>query len=319
MYISMENKVHCGQNIAVLKNDRDCTVYKIQDSAGEGTMTCYRVLPGIELIYNDFHMPCCISEFKPRVEMLTIDHCREGRIEWEFAEDTYTYLQQGDLQINSKEHHAIGFSFLLNHYHGITVAVYIEEASKALADILEGFSVDLKLLQNKFCSSKKPFIVRAKDSINHIFSELYKVPDTIRMSYYRIKVLELLLFLSAADIADEGEERPYFPKKQVETVKEIMRYMTGHPDKHFTLEKLSLSFDIPLTTLKICFKGIYGASVYAYMRSYRIQAAAMMLRQTDESITAVAGRVGYSNPSKFAASFKEITGMSPTEYRKISV
>ncbi len=315
----LEQKASYGNNITVIKKDEDCTVYEMKDITGEGTMTCYKVFPGIDLMYNDFHMQNCFSEFIPKVEMMGIDHCREGRIEWEFQSGSYMYLQEGDLQINSRNHHAIGFGFPLKHYHGITVAIYIDEASKTLSTIFDGLSIDLRELYNKFCSGKCPFIMRAKDSIQHIFSELYTVPDEIRINYFKIKILELLLFLSVVDVKINGEERPYFTKNQVETVKGIMKYMTDHIDKNITLEKLSSQFEIPLTSMKNCFKGVYGTSIYAYMRSYRMQVAALMLRETNESITTIAGKVGYENASKFASAFKKVMNSSPSEYRRTFV
>jgi AraC-like DNA-binding protein len=68
--------------------------------------------------------------------------------------------------------------------------------------------------------------------------------------------------------------------------------------------------------LKSCFKSVYGTSVYAFVRSYRIHAAAALLRENGESVITAAGKVGYINPSKFAHAFKEIMGISPAEYRK---
>lgn len=316
MKITLKDRVFFGNNITAIKRSEDCTVYKMKDDAGEGTMTCYSVFPGIDLMYNDFHMQSCLSELRPKVEMLGIDHCREGRIEWEFPNGSYMYLEEGDLQINARDHHAIGFGFPLGHYHGITVAVYVAEAVKTLSTVLGGFSVDLQALHEKFCTGGRPFIMRAAESIKHIFSELYTVPDSIRNNYFKIKVLELLLFLSAADFRINSEDRPYFPKKQVETVKAIMKYMTDHLEKHFTLEELSSEFEIPLTAMKNCFKGIYGTSVYAYMRTRRIQTSAVMMRETSENIITIAGKVGYSNPSKFAAAFKEIVGMPPAQYKR---
>lgn len=313
--MKMEDRVFYGNNITILAKNECCTVYHMKDTTGEGTMTCYSVFPGIDLLYNDFHMQSCFSEFCPKVEMIGIDHCREGRIEWEF-QNSYLYLQKGDLQINAKDRHTLGFGFPLGHYHGITVAIYLEEAEETLAGVVDGFSVDLQALREKFCFGKTPFIMRAKDSIQHIFSELYTVPDSIRINYFRIKVLELLLFLSAVDLPADSEKRPYFPKKQVGTVKKIMKYITENMEKHHTLEELSAMFQIPLTSMKLCFKGVYGTSIYAFLRNYRMQAAALMLRQGNENIAVIAGRVGYDNASKFAAAFKEAMDMSPQEYRK---
>jgi len=77
----LEGKVSFGNNIALIKRDEDCSVYKMKDITGEGTMTCYNVFHGIDLIYNDFHLKNCFSEFIPKVKMMAIDHCKTGRIE----------------------------------------------------------------------------------------------------------------------------------------------------------------------------------------------------------------------------------------------
>ncbi|GAB6087222.1 helix-turn-helix domain-containing protein [Alkaliphilus crotonatoxidans] len=313
---SMEESQFYGNNVKVIKKEENCVVYKMRDATGEGQMTRYSVFPGIDVLYNDFHMQSCLSAFRPNADMIAIDHCHEGRIEWELKNGTYLYLQEGDLQIDSKEGHHNKFNFPLCHYHGITVAIYIEEAKKTLNSVFNGFDVDLGKLRIKFCILNHPFIMRAQDSIRHIFSELYTVPDRIKKDYLKIKVLELLLFLSVVEMPDKGEEPSYFPKKQVETVKAMMKYMTDHIERHHTLEELSRQFGIPLTAMKRCFKGIYGTSIYAFMRNHRIQMAARMLRETNDNITTIAGRVGYNNPSKFAAAFKDIMGMPPGKYKR---
>jgi AraC-like DNA-binding protein len=315
----MKERAFYGNNITVIEKEENCTVYQMKDVTGEGLMTCYQVFPGIDLIYNDFHMQSCFSEFRPKVEMIGIDHCREGRIEWEFQKDSYLYLQQGDLQIHTKENHARTFGFPLGHYHGITVAIYVEEAAKTLKTVLGGLPVDLQALREKSSSGKRPLIMRGNDTVEHIFSELYTMPDGIKMYYFKLKVLELLLFLSVADIRENGEKSPYFSGKQVETVKAIKKHITENIDKRFTLEELSARFEIPVTSMKLCFKGVYGASVYAFIRNYRMQAAALMLRRSDENVAVIAGKVGYDNSSKFAAAFKKVMKMSPFEYRKTQI
>lgn len=55
------------------------------------------------------------------------------------------------------------------------------------------------------------------------------------------------------------------------------------------------------------------------MRNYRMDMAATLLTQTDESITSIAGKVGYANSSKFSEAFKSIKGKTPLEYRKIKI
>ncbi len=41
--------------------------------------------------------------------------------------------------------------------------------------------------------------------------------------------------------------------------------------------------------------------------------------QTDEPITVIAGKVGYTNTSKFSEAFKKVKGKTPLEYRKVKI
>ncbi|EKX80230.1 AraC family transcriptional regulator [Clostridium botulinum CFSAN001628] len=74
MHKLLEENVSFGNNITVIKRGESCTVYKMKDITGEGTMTCYNVFHGIDLIYNDFHLKNCFSQFIPKVKMMAIDH-----------------------------------------------------------------------------------------------------------------------------------------------------------------------------------------------------------------------------------------------------
>ena len=89
-----------------------------------------------------------------------------------------------------------------------------------------------------------------------------------------------------------------------------MSFMTNEPERHFTMEELSEKFDISTSSLKQCFKGVYGTAIYTYMRNYRMDLAASLLTQTDEPITVIAGKVGYTNTSKFSEAFKKVKGKS---------
>lgn len=308
-----------GDNVRKICEDETCTIFQVQDSSGEGLMTLYPVFKGCCLIYNDFHMEQCHSGFHPNIPMLCIDHCREGRIEWKVDRNRYIYVEAGDMQVNSRMHHCAEFTFPLRHYHGLTIGFDIREAEKSLLHVMEGFSIDLRKLREKFCPDNRTFIMRAGAQINHVFSELYHLPEQVRLPYFKIKVLELLLFLETLDIPEDGDERPYFYKTQVDKVKDIVSLLTGDLEHWYTLEELSERFSFPMTSLKQCFKGMYGCSISAYMKEYRMNAAALMLKNTQEPVISVAAKVGYGNPGKFAAAFRSVVGMTPTEYRKNAV
>ena len=80
-------EMYYGPNVQNLVESDDCKVMRLSDNSGEGMMTLYHVFPGVFLMYNDFHMKECVSGFQTDMDLLCIDHCREGRIEQEVGQN----------------------------------------------------------------------------------------------------------------------------------------------------------------------------------------------------------------------------------------
>ena len=64
------------------------------------------------------------------------------------------------------------------------------------------------------------------------------------------------------------------------------------------------------------FKKVMGYTIFNYLMNYRLIMATKLLLQTDESITEIAYKTGFSNSSYFIKNFKLKTGKSPSSYRK---
>lgn len=182
--------------------------------------------------------------------------------------------------------------------------------------IMKEMQLSPKILQDKFCNHKQCIVLHEKQEFEHLFSEIYCVPEQIKKSYYKIKVMEILLFLFALDTTKEKIENRYFNKNLVAKVKEIHQYMLNHIDEKLTIACLADKHQISATNLKKYFKEIYGLNIYAYLKEKRIQKAAELLRETNHEIGKIAGMVGYDNASKFSNSFKSIMGINPSEYKK---
>ncbi len=67
------------------------------------------------------------------------------------------------------------------------------------------------------------------------------------------------------------------------------------------------------TKLKTDFKRLYGMPIYEYYQKNRMQRAKMLLMEGKYSIKEVGIKVGYSNLSHFAGSFKKEFGLLPSE------
>lgn len=300
-----------------------CSVYRTQHGNGTGVVTKYDVLPGIQLFYQDFHLDSLdysrtAQEFSKNV--ITINHCRFGRFEAEFPNGEFIYLGEGDLAMNLPEKAPVRNAFPLSHFHGITITISIEEAAQGISELETVFGeipIQFEPLRDRLLKGNELVIFRSNSALKHILGEMYEEQKRPRLFYLKLKVLELLCYLLSSEAEATGD-RPYFYKNHVVAVKAMTDYMVKHIDRHFTLAELSAKFEIPLTSMKKCFKGIYGMPVHTYMRQYRVHVAAELLRQTNLSIAEIAEQVGYSNQSKFTEVFKRILRVAPIEYRNHS-
>lgn len=302
--------------IQTVEHCESFSIYRSQDSTGDCEVTVYPVLSGIELVYYDVHMQSCDINLAKGREMLIITHCQEGRIEFEYKNGEYLYLASGDLSIQKNTENIRHRYCPLSHYHGVSVAIDMNRVPRCFSCILDDVFVSPEELEMKFCSEKPYSIMRENISIEHIFSELYSVPENIRKGYHKVKVLELLLFLSGLEYKGESEERRYFSRSQVTAAKEAKKYLLAHLDEHITITELADMLGISSTSLKICFKGVYGDTINGYITNCKMQKAASLLKNTDKSVLEIAGIVGYNNGSKFAGAFRRVMNKSPNEYRK---
>ena len=217
MNIETMSKMKGLSEVIPKDNDGYCTVYKMDCADGLGLMTVYQAFPGIQLIYNDFEATEYEWEGIFDKNILEINHCREGREGSRLLSGSCLYLGEGDLSIHTMDNCASEMSFPLKHYRGISVVINLETVSKNPPAILEEAGIDIMEFRDKFCASGNCFIMRAKDEIEHIFSELYFVPDCLQKPYMKLKVQELLLFLYMVDAAKE-KQREQYTSPHVETV-----------------------------------------------------------------------------------------------------
>lgn len=276
----------------------------------------YAVFPGIRLMYTDERRQLCTGGAEGSENRIEINYCREGRMECLFSGGEYLYLSEGDLSIRAGSASCHTASFPLGYYQGISIVIDMVKAPRCLSCVLEDVYIDFEKLLRALGNRGNLLVLRKVPRFEHIFSELYSVPDHIRCGYFKIKVLEILYFLCGIDLDRKGTAKKRFPGSQVDAVKALKEYMDAHLGERLTLQDLSAKFSIPLTAMKSCFSAVFGVPVYTYLRSYRMQQAAVLLKETNDTVLSIAERVGYDNPSKFASAFRAVMGKSPGEYRR---
>ena len=244
--------------ISILEKDSEKTVYLFNMGTGKGVMTCFHVFPGIELIYNNFNSFDTL-EYVPDIledkEIIEISHCNKGRFECYLDTDRFDYLGEGDLSANLINSQKIISDFPLGYYEGLELVLIKDLAQESLSNFI-GEDFDLDYLFNKIKNNNGYIVIRAKEEINHVISELYNVDERIRNSYFKLKIVELLLFFKIANFDDEISNRTYFSLKQVEIIKHIKEELSNDLILDVTLDDLSKRYGISKTTIKNCFKAV---------------------------------------------------------------
>lgn len=105
-------------------------------------------------------------------------------------------------------------------------------------------------------------------------------------------------------------------KKPEEIVSLIKEYIHHSYQDIIDLSVISKSFGFSTSYLTKIFIKYEGITPSKYIKQYRISIAKQLLKNTDIPISAISSQTGFSDQFHFSKTFKSVTGISPTQYRK---
>lgn len=94
------------------------------------------------------------------------------------------------------------------------------------------------------------------------------------------------------------------------------RYIREHLAEDLSLKRLAQISNLDPTYFHKLYTRVYGKTPAQRVLSRRITAAQIALEEGSLSIAEIAAACGFSSQAYFASKFREVTGKSPTGYRK---
>jgi AraC-like DNA-binding protein len=90
-----------------------------------------------------------------------------------------------------------------------------------------------------------------------------------------------------------------------------------HHELHrpWTLDELAARSGVSRATLTRRFTLLIGRPPLTYLRHQRMELAARRLRESDETLSVIAKRIGYTSEFAFSRAFSRTFGMAPGRYR----
>jgi AraC-like DNA-binding protein len=295
---------------------KDSMLYTIAPHAGKGTLRSFQVMPGVEMIYNDceLHIPFSRA-INLDMDCLEITYCLKGQMEVELRNRKCAYMTDGDVSLFGYRAEVVSCDLSLKPFTGVTVMVYLPEITHSLNTMLGSNEFTPDTFFKDVFDSDTCVIKHASQSVEHIFKELFVLPDPYRNYLMKLKVIELLLYLMI-DTDYRENETVYFPKSSADKIKAARRFILRNIDRHITIRELSRNVGMNVTDLEKGFKHVYGHTVFAYGKQCKMQKARELLSDNTLSILDVALACGYGNAGRFANVFREAFGITPLHYRK---
>ena len=301
------------KNAKLISRKPGCSVISYQCN-GTGILYDYSIFPGIDLIFMDFNCSDIFDEPNEMRNVLEIRHYQEGRVDFEFEGDKVFHLQQDEFCVNGMLNMPARYSFPFDYCSGLSLVLDKNSMTEVTRSQLALFQIDISVLEEDLDTAHQWYICKTPPSMCHVFEELYAAKEHETSQYFRIKVLELLYHATKLRKEDRVAAT-YYAREHIEIVKRVRKAMLKDLSRSTPLEQFLRGEAISTVTFQTIFKQIYGRSPYAYLKHYRMNSAAVQLRESNESINQIALSLGYSNASKFARAFRDVFGVLPKDYR----
>lgn len=101
-------------------------------------------------------------------------------------------------------------------------------------------------------------------------------------------------------------------------VADALTFIRDHYQDDIGVTDTAKTLDVSRRTLERLFRQKLGRSVLDEIRYVRIVRAKELLTETDSSIETISSRTGFSSGRRLALVFRQVVGLSPTEFRNTS-
>jgi AraC-like DNA-binding protein len=95
-----------------------------------------------------------------------------------------------------------------------------------------------------------------------------------------------------------------------------MNCIHGRLSEPWTIDSLAREVNVSRATLARRFGELVGQTPLGYLTRWRMDVAAQRLRDTDDTIAAIAAAVGYRSEYAFSRAFARHRGIAPGRYRR---
>ncbi len=148
--------------------------------------------------------------------------------------------------------------------------------------------------------------------------QTYTPTERFAHRYYESKLMELIAILCQR----HELKCPALPQNNLQedeklSLRRVVDYIHAHYMEDTDLKALGGVAYMGRTKLIQTFKQMYGVTITQYLRQLRVEHAKSLLKDGRQPLGQIAVQVGYRSQGSFSDLFKDATGLTPREYRRL--
>lgn len=190
---------------------------------------------------------------------------------------------------------------------------WTSDFSESVGTLLRYFSMNNHSFSN-YHGANEPCTRQIMEYVNDIKKEFAEKKSEYSLRI-KMDILNILISIMRNDPIETAEDTSY-SRDQIHNISQVMSYIDTHFEEEITISQLADSINMSVSYLSHLFGRITGFSIWDYVVSKRIYEAQKLLLNTNENVITIASRCGFNNSAYFNKRFRELTGMTPKEYRK---
>jgi YesN/AraC family two-component response regulator len=223
--------------------------------------------------------------------------------------------------------------------------IYPVEAYTAYLDLQYPFEIEGKI-KKAICNENSEVIKKYSKDFLHIINRNKYHPDSIIEAFVKLvsaiflmirelntglyeqlghqkylkQIMEAITLNELSSIYNGLTEKIILYQGKKEdisnyTIKRALNHIKNHYKEGITLEETALNIDITPEYLSMLFNREVGTNFNLFIKEFRIGKAKKLLIGSEMKIYEIAQEVGYNDSKYFCRVFKEIVGLSPSDYR----
>lgn len=181
---------------------------------------------------------------------------------------------------------------------------------------------DVEWMKRAGIAFDRPIPISSMNEVDNLVAVLnyeHYLTDGVHMEIERnlAKVLALMLVRQTKDNDPMSpSDGMNFPKGKFAVLNDLRVRIYAHPEGIGTVDQMAKELDVSRSGLQHMYKKMFGTPISSDVIFSRVNYSKKLLGSTKYPLREVAKRCGYQNEFYFMRQFKEVTGMTPSEYRK---